>query len=114
MSTAAATAAVAVAATTVATTVAAITIDVVAAVAAAGEAAVAAAVAAATLPHKDIPDLPSGTGKNLEKVPPAMSNSLPRAFISWGCDVINMTTVPEVCLAMEAGISYASVAMVTT
>ncbi len=49
----------------------------------------------------------------MEKVPPAISNSLPRAFISWGCDVINMTTVPEVCLAMEAGISYASVAMVT-
>ena len=36
-----------------------------------------------------------------------------RAFRSWGCDVINMTTVPEVVLAAEAGISYASVAMVT-
>jgi len=34
-------------------------------------------------------------------------------FKSWNCDVINMTTVPEVVLAKEAGISYASVAMVT-
>merc|ERR1712037_331410 len=36
-----------------------------------------------------------------------------KAFRSWGCDVVNMTTVPEVVLAAEAGISYASVAMVT-
>lgn len=34
-------------------------------------------------------------------------------FRSWGCDVINMTTVPEVTLAKEAGLSYASVAMCT-
>ena len=34
-------------------------------------------------------------------------------FKSWNCDVINMTTVPEVVLAKEAGISYAAVAMVT-
>lgn len=34
-------------------------------------------------------------------------------FKSWNCDVINMTTVPEVVLNKEAGISYASVAMVT-
>jgi len=34
-------------------------------------------------------------------------------FHSMGADLINMTTVPEVCLAKEAAISYASVAMVT-
>lgn len=34
-------------------------------------------------------------------------------FRSWGADVINMTTVPEVILAREAGMSYASVAMAT-
>jgi len=30
-----------------------------------------------------------------------------------GADVVNMTTVPEVCLAKEAGISYAALAMAT-
>lgn len=34
-------------------------------------------------------------------------------FRSWGADVINMTTVPEVILAKEAGMSYASIAMAT-
>ncbi|XP_006037555.1 S-methyl-5'-thioadenosine phosphorylase [Alligator sinensis] len=34
-------------------------------------------------------------------------------FRSWGADVINMTTVPEVTLAKEAGICYASIAMAT-
>ncbi|XP_009675317.1 S-methyl-5'-thioadenosine phosphorylase isoform X1 [Struthio camelus] len=34
-------------------------------------------------------------------------------FRSWGADVINMTTVPEVILAKEAGLSYASIAMAT-
>ncbi|XP_043917264.1 S-methyl-5'-thioadenosine phosphorylase isoform X2 [Protopterus annectens] len=34
-------------------------------------------------------------------------------FRQWGADVINMTTVPEVCLAREAGICYSSVAMAT-
>ena len=34
-------------------------------------------------------------------------------FRSWGCDVVNMTTVPEVVLAKELGISYASIALVT-
>ncbi|KAK2119845.1 hypothetical protein P7K49_001231 [Saguinus oedipus] len=32
---------------------------------------------------------------------------------TWGADVINMTTVPEVVLAKEAGICYASIAMAT-
>ncbi|XP_059481948.1 S-methyl-5'-thioadenosine phosphorylase [Neocloeon triangulifer] len=34
-------------------------------------------------------------------------------FRSWGADVINMTTCPEVVLAKEAGICYAAVAMST-
>ena len=34
-------------------------------------------------------------------------------FRSWDCDVINMTTVPEVILAKEAGLCYAAVAMAT-
>ena len=34
-------------------------------------------------------------------------------FRSWGCDIVNMTTVPEVCLAKEAGLCYASIALPT-
>ncbi|CAG0913365.1 unnamed protein product [Notodromas monacha] len=34
-------------------------------------------------------------------------------FRLWGADVINMTTVPEVVLAKEAGLSYVSIASVT-
>ncbi|GAB1288628.1 S-methyl-5'-thioadenosine phosphorylase [Apodemus speciosus] len=34
-------------------------------------------------------------------------------FRTWGADVVNMTTVPEVVLAKEAGICYASIAMAT-
>lgn len=34
-------------------------------------------------------------------------------FRSWNCDVINMTTVPEVVLAKEAGLLYAAIALVT-
>lgn len=34
-------------------------------------------------------------------------------FRSWNCDVINMTTVPEVILAKEAGLLYAAIALVT-
>ena len=36
-----------------------------------------------------------------------------KLFRSWDADTINMTTVPEVVLAREAGICYASIAMVT-
>lgn len=36
-----------------------------------------------------------------------------KLFRSWNCDVINMTTVPEVTLAREAGILYGSLAMAT-
>ena len=34
-------------------------------------------------------------------------------FRQWGGDVINMSTVPEVVLAREAGICYATIAMST-
>ncbi|XP_072494536.1 S-methyl-5'-thioadenosine phosphorylase-like [Notamacropus eugenii] len=34
-------------------------------------------------------------------------------FRVWGADLINMTTVPEVVLAREAGICYATIAMAT-
>ncbi|KAK7074740.1 hypothetical protein SK128_016301 [Halocaridina rubra] len=34
-------------------------------------------------------------------------------FRQWGGDVINMTTVPEVVLAREAGLFYAAIAMAT-
>jgi 5'-methylthioadenosine phosphorylase len=34
-------------------------------------------------------------------------------FRQWGADVINMSTVPEVMLAREAGICYQSIAMST-
>jgi len=36
-----------------------------------------------------------------------------KLFRSWGADVINMSTVPEVVLAREAGLCYAAVAMST-
>ncbi|KAL7034847.1 hypothetical protein ACKWTF_008134 [Chironomus riparius] len=34
-------------------------------------------------------------------------------FRSWGCDLVNMTIVPEVVLAKEQGLLYASIAMAT-
>lgn len=36
-----------------------------------------------------------------------------KLFHQWGIDVINMTNVPEVILAKEAGLSYAALAIVT-
>ncbi len=36
-----------------------------------------------------------------------------RMFRQWGADVINMSTVPEIVLAREAGICYATIAMST-
>jgi purine nucleoside phosphorylase len=35
-------------------------------------------------------------------------------FRSWNCDLVNMTLVPEVVLAKEAGLLYASIAMVSS
>ena len=34
-------------------------------------------------------------------------------FRSWGCDVINMSTVPEICLARELELEYQNIAMST-
>ncbi|KAG5874051.1 hypothetical protein JTB14_034627 [Gonioctena quinquepunctata] len=36
-----------------------------------------------------------------------------KVYRSWGCHVINMTAVPEVVLAKEAGICYVSIALAT-
>lgn len=36
-----------------------------------------------------------------------------KLFQSWGCDIVNMTVCPEVCLAAELGFVFASIAMVT-
>ncbi len=36
-----------------------------------------------------------------------------RMFRLWGADIVNMTTIPEVVLAREMGICYASIAMAT-
>ncbi|MBN2468670.1 MAG: S-methyl-5'-thioadenosine phosphorylase [Deltaproteobacteria bacterium] len=36
-----------------------------------------------------------------------------RMFRAWGADIINMSTVPEVVLAREAGLCYATIAMST-
>ena len=36
-----------------------------------------------------------------------------RMFRLWGADIINMSTAPEACLAVEAGIPYAAIAMST-
>ena len=34
-------------------------------------------------------------------------------FRSWGCDMINMSTAPEICLARELELEYQSIAMST-
>ena len=34
-------------------------------------------------------------------------------FRSWGCDIINMSTVPEIVLARELDLQYQSMAMST-
>ena len=34
-------------------------------------------------------------------------------FRTWSCDVVGMTVVPEVCLAKEAGLCYASIGLPT-
>ncbi len=54
----------------------------------------------------------SGTTVTIEG-PRFSSKAESRLFRSWGCDVVNMTTVPEVALAREAGVCYAAVAICT-
>ena len=55
---------------------------------------------------------PTGTMVTIEG-PRFSTKAESHLFRSWGCHVINMTTVPEVTLAREAGICYASMAMST-
>lgn len=55
---------------------------------------------------------PKGTMITIEG-PRFSSRAESLMFRTWGADVINMTTVPEVVLAKEAGICYASIAMAT-
>ena len=55
---------------------------------------------------------PRGTVVTVEG-PRFSSKAESKLFRSWGCDVINMTTVPEVCLAKEAGLIYSTMCLVT-
>ncbi|XP_048855724.1 S-methyl-5'-thioadenosine phosphorylase isoform X2 [Brienomyrus brachyistius] len=55
---------------------------------------------------------PRGTVVSIEG-PRFSSRAESMVFRQWGADVINMTTVPEVVLANEAGLCYASIAMAT-
>ncbi|XP_033870918.1 S-methyl-5'-thioadenosine phosphorylase [Acipenser ruthenus] len=55
---------------------------------------------------------PKGTMLTIEG-PRFSSRAESLMFRQWGADVLNMTTVPEVVLAREAGLCYASIAMAT-
>ncbi|XP_014065091.1 S-methyl-5'-thioadenosine phosphorylase isoform X1 [Salmo salar] len=55
---------------------------------------------------------PQGTVLTIEG-PRFSSRAESLMFRQWGADVINMTSVPEVVLAKEAGLCYASIAMAT-
>ena len=59
------------------------------------------------IPHHD-----KGTVVTIEG-PRFSTKAESRMFRIWGGDVINMSTVPEVVLAREAGLCYASIAMGT-
>ena len=54
----------------------------------------------------------SGTNVVIEG-PRFSSKAESKMFQLWGGDIINMTAVPEVVLANEAGLCYAAIAMVT-
>ncbi|KAL7889612.1 hypothetical protein AOLI_G00018700 [Acnodon oligacanthus] len=55
---------------------------------------------------------PHGTMLTIEG-PRFSSRAESLMFRQWGADIINMTTVPEVILAKEVGLCYASIAMAT-
>lgn len=59
-----------------------------------------------------IPRHKKGTNITIEG-PRFSTRAESKMFRSFGADIINMTTVPEVILAREAGICYASIAMAT-
>ncbi len=65
------------------------------------------AAAALAIPHHA-----AGTVVTIEG-PRFSSKAESRLFRAWGGDVINMSTVPEVVLAREAGLCYAAIAMST-
>jgi 5'-methylthioadenosine phosphorylase len=54
----------------------------------------------------------TGTMVSIEG-PRFSSKAESRMFQAWGANLINMTTVPEVCLANEAGLPYCAIAMST-
>lgn len=55
-----------------------------------------------------------GSGTNVVVEGPRFSSKAEsKMFQLWGGDIINMTAVPEVVLANEAGLCYAAIAMVT-
>ncbi|XP_046662450.1 S-methyl-5'-thioadenosine phosphorylase-like [Homalodisca vitripennis] len=55
---------------------------------------------------------PSGTAVVIEG-PRFSSKAESNLYRSWGAHMVNMTLVPEVVLAKEAGLSYAAIAMAT-
>ena len=62
--------------------------------------------------HFDVPVHDYATVVTIEG-PRFSSQAESKLFQRWGGHVINMTTVPEVVLAKEAGLIYATIAMVT-
>ena len=55
---------------------------------------------------------PRGTAVTIEG-PRFSTRAESDLYRSWGCDVVNMTTVPEVTLAKELGLCYSSIALPT-
>lgn len=55
---------------------------------------------------------PKGTAVTIEG-PRFSTKAESHLYRSWNCDLVNMTLVPEVVLAKEAGLLYASIAMAT-
>ncbi len=69
-------------------------------------------ILADTAKELNIPYHKSGTVITIEG-PRFSTKAESKLFRQWGADVINMSTVPEVVLAREAGICYAAIAMST-
>jgi 5'-methylthioadenosine phosphorylase len=65
-----------------------------------------------TVTSLDLPHHSRGTVVTIEG-PRFSTRAESRMFRLWGGDIINMSTVPEVVLAREAGMCYASIAMST-
>lgn len=65
-----------------------------------------------TAKNLGIPVIERGTVCTIEG-PRFSSKAESMVFQQWGCDLVNMTTVPEVVLAKEAGLCYAAIALAT-